>query len=150
MSARARTASILALITAPAAASAAPLTPVGVVAGAPPLAKLIIFALLACTLAAVVVSARKLASGPRLDGGSAFVSGLRLGGPLAGLLGAAWTGLGMAIGVANLTQPVPGSVLARGVAEILMLIVLGLLAGAAGVVGAWALEARIDRTVLKG
>jgi hypothetical protein len=150
MSNPARLASTLALIAIPAAASAAPLTPVGVMAAATPVAKLIILGLLACTVAAIVVCVRKLASGPRLAGGSAFLSGLRLGGPLAGLLGAAWTGLGMAIGLANVVQPVPASLVARGVAEVMMLITLGLLAGAAGVIGAWALEARIDRDVLKG
>jgi hypothetical protein len=149
MSNRACVASTLALTAIPAAAAAAPLTPVGVVAAASPLSKLIILGLLVSAVAAVVVCVRKLASGPRLAGGSAFLSGLRLGGPLAGLLGAAWTGLGMAIGVANVVQPVPASLLARGVAEVMMLITLGLLAGAAGVIGAWAVEARIDRAVLR-
>jgi len=150
MSNRVRSASIIVFLAAPAAASAAPLTPLGVMAGATPLAKLIIVGLLAATVAAVAVCVRKLASGPRLAGGSAFLSGLRLGGPLAGFLGAAWTGLGMAIGLANIVQPAPMSLLARGFAEVMMLIVLGLLAGAAGVVGTWAVEARIDRAVLKG
>ena len=126
------------------------ITPALVFADATPLCKLIIVVLLAAIVAAAIVTFVKLSGGKRLNGGSAFLSGLRLGGPLAGFLGAAWTGLGMAIGLANIVQPAPVSLLARGFAEVMVLIVLGLLAGATGVVGTWAVEARIDRAVLKG
>ena len=101
------------------------------------------------TLAALVVCAAKLATGPRLSGGSAYLSGLRVGGPLTGLLGAAWAGLNMSIGLSNVVGPAPFNVLAHGLSEVMLLIVLGLLAGAVAVVANWTVEARIDRSVLK-
>ena len=111
--------------------------------------KLIMLSLLVAMLAALIVCAMKLASGPRLSGGSAFLSGLRLGGPVMGGLGAAWAGLGMAIGLANMAGAVPLIVLARGYAEVLLLLVLGFLAGAVAVIANWAVDSRIDRSVLK-
>jgi hypothetical protein len=125
------------------------LTLIGVFLHAAPLVKLIVLGLFVATIAALGVCAGKLGSAPRLAGGSAFLSGLRVGGPLTGLLGAAWAGLGMALGLANVLGPVPVSVLARGYSEIMLLIVMGLLAGAVAVVANWAVESRIDRTVLK-
>lgn len=110
--------------------------------------KLIILGLIVATLAALLVCSLKLLSGTRLSGGSAFLSGLRLGGPLAGLLGAAYGGLNMSIGLANVHTP-PVSVLAHGAAEIMLLVVLGLLSGAVAVFTHWAVEARIDRAVLR-
>lgn len=129
-------------------AVAAPLTPLTVFADAGPLAKLILLGLLAATLGAVIIAALKLTPTARLSGGSAYLSGLRVGGPLAGLLGAAWSGFHMALGIANVPGPVPANVLAHGAAEVMLLLVLGLLSGAVAVVGHWALEARIDRAVL--
>ena len=102
------------------------------------------------TVAAGVVCWTKLASGPRLAGGSAFLSGLRLGGPLAGLVGAAYGGLLMAIYTANSATLAPAHVVAQGVAEAMMVILLGLLCGAVAVIANWAVEARIDRAVLGG
>ena len=99
-------------------------------------------------LAALVVCAMKLASGPRLSGGSAFLSGLRLGGPVMGGLGAAWAGFGMAIGLANAGGPVPLSVLAHSYSEVLLL-VMGFMTGVTAVIANWAVESRIDRSVLK-
>jgi len=151
-----RRAALLALAASPmlagAAAAAAPelLTPARIFGNATPVVQAIIVGLAAATLAAVVVCARKLASGPRLSGGSAFISGLRVGGPLAGFLGAAWGGLNMAIGLANVSQTVPLNVLAHGWAEAMFLVVLGLLCGAVAVICHWAIEARIDRAVLRG
>jgi hypothetical protein len=139
-----------ALLAATGAAAAEPLTPAAIFGHATPVVQAIILFLVAAMLAAIVVCALKLASGPRLAGGSAFVSGLRVGGPLAGFLGAAWGGLNMAVGLANVTQPVPVNLLARGWAEAMFLIVLGLLSGAVAVICHWAIEARIDRVVLKG
>ena len=125
------------------------LTMSGVVMSAPPIPKLIILLLILSSVAAVVVCARKLASGPRMSGGSAFLSGLRFGGPLAGLLGAALTGLHMAVGTANMAGAVPANILARGYAEIMLLMVFGFFTGALAVVANWAVESRIDRSVLK-
>lgn len=133
----------------PAAAQAAPLTPVGIFFDAALPIKVIMLGLLGATVAAVVVAAAKLASGPNLTGGSAFLSGLRLGGPLAGLLGAALTSLLIFIGLSNAPGPVPLKMIAPGVAEALTLLALGVLAGAVAVIANWAVEARIDRTVLK-
>jgi hypothetical protein len=132
------------------AAMAAPLTPAAIIGNATPVVQAIILGLVAATLAAMTVCVMKLMSGPRLAGGSAFISGLRVGGPLAGFLGAAWGGLNMAIGLANVAAPVPMNILARGLAEAMFLIVLGLLSGAVAVICHWAIEARIDRAVLRG
>jgi hypothetical protein len=130
-------------------AAADRLTLFRVVEHATPSVQLIIFALVAGSAAAIVVCAMKLSSGPRLSGGSAFLSGLRLGGPIAGLLGAAYGGMNMMIGLSNVVGPVPLNILAHGYAEALLMIVLGLLAGAVAVITNWAVESRIDRTVLK-
>lgn len=132
----------------PAAAHADPLTPIGVFEHAAVTPKLMIIGLIAATLAAIVVSALKVASGPRLSGGSAFISGLRLGGPLAGLVGASYSGLAMALNLANTAQTPPANIIARGASEVLLLILLGVISGAVAVVAHWAIEARIDRTVL--
>jgi biopolymer transport protein ExbB/TolQ len=105
-------------------------------------------ALVAASLAAIVVTGLKLASGKQLNGGSAFVSALRLGGPLMGLVGAAFVVLMGFIGIANF-GPVPMPVLAPGFAEAALLFLLGLIAGVVGVVCHWIIEARIDRTVLQ-
>jgi len=137
-----------AALALPAVASANPLTPAGVFQDAALPVKLIAFGLAASTLAAIVIGAMKVASGSRLAGGSAFLSGLRLGGPLAGLVGAAYGGLLMALALANAATPVPAPMLARGVAEAMMLVLFGLVSGAVAVIANWAVEARIDRAVL--
>ena len=126
-----------------------PLSLASVAMNAPPVPKLIILALAVSALVAVVVCLGKLASGPRLSGGSAFLSGLRFGGPLAGLFGAALTGLQMAVGAANAAGPIPGSVLAHGYAQIMLLLVCGFFTGAVAVIANWAVESRIDRSVLR-
>jgi biopolymer transport protein ExbB/TolQ len=110
--------------------------------------KLVMAGLLAATVAAVVVCILKLASG-RLSGGSAFLAGLRVGGPLAGLLGAAYVALRMLIGLSNLESAPPLRIVAPGLAEAVLLIGLGLLAGAVATVCHWLVEARIDRAALR-
>jgi biopolymer transport protein ExbB/TolQ len=125
------------------------LTPVLVFLHATPLVKLIMLGLIAATIAAVVICIRKLLSGPRLAGGSAFLSGLRAGGPLAGCLGACNAVLNMCLGIANRPTPPSINVLAPGIAEAVLLVGLGVMAGAVAVIAHWALEARIDRAVLK-
>jgi hypothetical protein len=139
-----------AAVALPAAASAEPLTVIGVFQDAAIPIKLLAIGLVLVTVAAMVVCAVKLASGPGLTGGSAFLSGLRLGGPLAGLVGAAYTGFLMAVNLANASSPVPGALLARGWAEVLALVLLGVLSGAVAVMAKWAVDSRIDRAVLKG
>jgi hypothetical protein len=139
---------LIAVLASPVAAFATPLTGVGVFENATPLVKLIMLGLFGSTIAALAVCAVKLAAGPRLAGGSAFLSGLRLGGPLAGLVGAAYGAMNMSIGLANAAAPVPLSALAHGLAEVTMLIFLGLVSGSVAVIANWAVEARIDRAVL--
>ena len=147
-SARLRILAASSIVLAPAVVAAQGVTPAAVFGDAAPAVKLIMLGLLASIAAAIVVCVLKLAKG-HLAGGSAYLSGLRVGGPLAGFLGAAWSGLRMAIGLANVTTAVPVNVLARGAAEVMLLIVLGLLTGAVAVIANWAVEARIDRAVLK-
>jgi hypothetical protein len=123
------------------------LTPALVFAHAAPLQKLIFLTLAASILATVAITAMKLAQA-RLSGGSAFISGLRLGGPLLGMLGAAYSALNSAIGVANV-NPSNLNVLAPGIAESLLVLGLGVLAGFVAVVGYGVIDARIDRAILK-
>jgi biopolymer transport protein ExbB/TolQ len=108
--------------------------------------KLVMIVLVAAIFGALAVCVRKLMSGQALSGGSTFLSALRLGGPLLGLLGGAYNGLMMFMGLAR--GPQPFEVLAPGLAEIALLILLGLLSGVVAVICHWAVEARIDRTVL--
>jgi hypothetical protein len=138
-----------AVAAAPAVVYAAPLTPALVFVDAAPLAKFIMLALAFATVAAVIICSRKLMAGPALVGGSAFLSCLRLGGPLAGALGASYTLLNMTLGLSNVPQTPPMQVLAPGFAEAVLLIGLGFCAGAFAAVCHWAVEARIDRAVLK-
>ena len=125
------------------------LTLPGVFSDASELMKGLMILLLAGAIAAVVITVLKLARGRRLAGGSAFVSALRLGGPLIGLLGAAFVLLHGFVAIANVGEPVPMAVLAPGYAEAAMLVFLGLFAGVVGVICHWVIEARIDRTVLQ-
>lgn len=146
-------AGVAVLLTAAAApgvafAAAPGLTPGDVFGDAAPSVKLVMLVLVVCAVAAVIVMALKLASGRRLSGGSAYVSALRLGGPLLGLVGAVYVLLMGFIGMANARGPVPMAVLAPGFAEAALLCLLGLLAGVVGVICHWIIEARIDRTVL--
>jgi biopolymer transport protein ExbB/TolQ len=134
----------------PALALAAPLTPSLVFMDAAPFPKLIMLGLIGAVIATLVICGKKLFAGPHLAGGSAFVSGVRLGGPLAGALGASYTMLMGFMGIANVDYPVTLKIIAPGLAEATFLLGLGLFAGAVAVVGHWALEARIDRDVLKG
>jgi hypothetical protein len=141
---------LLAAVAVPSLALAAsPGITLGNVFGdAAPSVKLVMLALVLSALAAVIVTVLKLASGRRLSGGSAYVSALRLGGPLLGLMGAMFVLLMGFIGIANAGEPVPVVVLAPGFAEAALLFLLGLMAGVVGVVCHWIIEARIDRTVL--
>ncbi len=131
------------------AAQAANLTPARVFADATPASKAIMLILLASVLVSIVMGVLKLMSGPQLSGGSAYLSAMRFGGPLVGLLGAAWVGLNMFVGVANLAVTPPFKVLAPGFAEAALLLALGFLAGAVAVIMNWMVEARIDRAVLR-
>jgi hypothetical protein len=125
------------------------ITPISVFANAETLQKLIILALVASAVAALVVLALKLRGGQRLAGGSAFLSGLRLGGPILGGFGACLSLLNMSIGYANVPKDTPLQVLAPGFAEVFFVVGLGFLAGVVAVFANWMVEARIDQSVLK-
>jgi hypothetical protein len=137
-----------ALVT-PAMARAAALDPGVVFANAAPIQKLVMLALLAATLAAVAIAARKVASGPRLAGGSAFISGLRYGAPIAGVFGGAFALLRVSLGIANVQATPTLKMLAPGLAEAAAVAALGFLCGVIAVALHWAIEARLDREVLR-
>jgi len=137
-----------AVLSAPGLAHAAALSPGEIFANAAPMQKAIVIGLIGATLVGVAVALLKLASGRRLAGGSAFVSGLRLGGPIAGALGGAYAALQMSLGIANVAYAPTLKVLAPGFAEAAALVALGCLSGAIAVVLNWSIEARIDRQVL--
>lgn len=148
MSARSISASLgAALLAFPALAQAEPLTPGTIFANAALSMKLIMILLVVAAVAAIVVTVRKLMSGRYLSGGSAFLSALRLGGPLIGLLGGAYNGLTIMFGLSR--GPQPFHVVAPGLAEAAFLVLLGLFCGVVAVIGHWAVEARIDRAVLQ-
>lgn len=125
------------------------MTPTDIFWNAAPTMKGLMFVLIVAALAAIAVTVRKVLSGPRLTGGSAFLQALRLGGPLIGLLGAAYNILMINIAIANIGQQPSYPVLAPGVAEAIFLFVLGLVTGVVAVICNWIVEARIDRAVLR-
>jgi hypothetical protein len=139
----------LPLLTAAGAAVAAPLRPMGVFAHAAPISKALMATLAVLAVAALVVGVFKLMRGPQLNGGSAFLSSLRFGGPLIGLLGAAWVGLSMFMGLANSPVTPELKILAPGLAEAALLLGLGFLSGVVAVIMNWMVEARIDRAILR-
>jgi tellurite resistance protein TehA-like permease len=124
------------------------LTPLQVFADAPLAQQFIMLVLLAAMIAALIVMVLKVRRGPHLSGGSAFLSGLRIGGPIIGLLGACDAGLNMTIGVVNAGIDPTLRMLAPGIAQSFMMVGIGFLVGAVAVVAHWAVEARIDRQVL--
>ena len=124
------------------------MTPVTIFLDAAVPVQAIVVALIVAAIAAVVVTVRKVASGPHLSGGSTYLSALRLGAPLLGLLGAAFNGL-MMFGALAKFGPQPINVLAPGLAEATFLVVMGLLVGVVGVICHWVVEARVDRAVLR-
>jgi len=140
--------SAVAMTGVPGAALAQGITPITIFFEAAPSMKAIILALVIAAIAAVVVTIRKVASGPHLTGGSAYLSALRLGAPLLGLLGAAYNALLWFIAMARVGVP-EMQVLAPGLAEALFLVTLGLLVGVIGVICHWIVDARVDRAVLR-
>jgi hypothetical protein len=131
------------LLAAPGAALAAPLTPALMFQHATPLNKILMLGLVLATLAAVVICAMKLSTGRA--GGSPFLAALRAGGPLAGLLGGAYAALNTMIGISNVPITPPLKIIAPGIAEAILLIGLGLLAGAVAVIANWAVQAKGER-----
>jgi hypothetical protein len=138
-----------AALLAPAVARAAALDPGAVFANAAPLEKLVILALAAATLVAVAIAARKVASGPRLAGGSAFIAGLRYGAPVAGVFGGAFALFRVSLGIANVQAAPTLKMLAPGLAEAASVAALGFLCGVIAVALHGAIEARLDREILR-
>lgn len=110
--------------------------------------KIFMILLAESSLAAVAVAGIKLTSGARLTGGSAFLSALRLGGPLIGLLGATYIAFSGFLAVAQVGHS-SLAMWSPALAEATLLLMLGLLSGVVAVIGHWAVEARIDRAVLQ-
>lgn len=137
------------LSATPALAQQGAVTLSTVIGEAAPTMKLLMLVLISGAVASVIIAVRKIMAGPALVGGSAFLQALRLGGPLIGLLGAAFNGVQMFIGLSNSPEPVPFGLLAPGLAEAATLAMLGLLTGVVAVICNWAVESRIDRAVLK-
>ena len=124
------------------------MTPVTIFLDAAVPVQAIVVALIVAAIAAVVVTVKKVTSGPHLSGGSTYLSALRLGAPLLGLLGAAFNGL-MMFGALAKFGPQPINVLAPGLAEATFLVVMGLIVGVVAVICHWVVEARVDRAVLR-
>lgn len=107
--------------------------------------KLVMLGLVGSTIAILIIGAVKLMRSPP-DGGSAFISGMRIGGPAAGLLGAAYGGLNAMVGVvmSGRSDFVLVPLLPAG-----FCLVLGLLAGVVGIMAHTMMNARLDRALLK-
>jgi len=129
-------------------AQAQPLTTFRVFLDADEINQTIMLVLVICSFAAIAVAIVKIAAGRRLTGGSAFIRGLRLSGPLLGLLGASHCMLHGFLAIANTSYDVTLKIMAPGIAESIVLFGLGILAGSIAVVANWIIEAVIDRTVL--
>lgn len=114
-----------------------------------PLLKLLMLAVVIATLVAIVICIRKLMAGANLVGGSAFVKALRLGGPLLGLLGASYAAMNIFIGLASFSEPVNPVIFMPAVAEAFAVLIVGLVSGVVAVIANWAIEARIDKEVLR-
>lgn len=124
------------------------LTPLDFILEATAPLQIVMAVLIAATIATVIVFGRKLASGPHVSGGSAFISGLRLGGPTLGCLGAAYGVFNSMIGIVT-TQTDSLSVIAPGLAEATLVFMMGLISGAVASLAHWVIEARLDRSVLR-
>jgi hypothetical protein len=133
----------------PAVAQAEPLMLGGVFRDASWISKSMMLTLVIASIWAIVVCWRKVAAGPDMISGSAFLAGLRFAGPLFGCLGAAYVLFGMSLGVANVAVPPTLKVLAPGFAEAALLMMLGIKSGVVAAVANSIVEGRIDRAVLR-
>lgn len=136
-------------VAAASPASAAPALSLGGVFGDAALPiKALMVGLMVSVVVAVIITLGKLRTS-QLSGGSAFVSGLRLGGPLIGLLGASLNALWSFMAIASRGETPPLPVVAPGLAEAALVLSLGLIAGVVAVICHCVIEARIDRAVLR-
>ncbi len=139
----------VALVTAPEVAFAADRLGAGdILLYSNYIAQAMMIAMVGAALAAIAITVRKVTSGPTLTGGSAFISALRLGAPLLGLLGAMQTVFDTFIGLANIGAGVSFIALTPIFAEGTLVFIVGLITGIVAVVCHAVVEARIDRAVL--
>lgn len=110
--------------------------------------KLMMVALVIATIAALVITARKVGAG-QINGGSTYLASLRLGGPLVGLLGGTLNALWSFLGILSVGKVNAFEAFVPGMAEAMLVLSLGLFSGVVAVICHWAVEARIDRMVLK-
>jgi hypothetical protein len=129
-------------------ALAAEVTPFAIFSFATIPMKLMMVALVVATIAAVVITIRKIGAG-QISGGSTYLASLRLGGPLVGLLGTTLHGLWSFLGILSVGRTAAFEAFVPGLAEALLVMSLGLIAGVVAVICHWAVEARVDRMVLK-
>lgn len=111
--------------------------------------KIGMWGLIVASVAAIAITIRKVTAGPNIPGGSAFIAALRLGGPLVGLLGAVYTAFNLLVGITNIGRAGPFVIWAPALAEGMLILIVGLVAGVIGVVCHAVVEARIDRAVLR-
>jgi hypothetical protein len=131
-----------------------PLTLGGVFLDAAAPIKLLMLVLIAVGIAALVLLVLKLATSAnahpdatRLSRGLGFLAATGKAAPLAGLAGSLYVLLLGALGVANSPVPVTASVLAPGIAEALLLVLIGVLAAVPAVIAHWLVRTRMARMV---
>ncbi|MNT09255.1 hypothetical protein D3C72_1440310 [compost metagenome] len=110
--------------------------------------KMLLLVIVLLGFASVVVTVLKLARPQRLDGGSALVSAARWAAPMLGFIGAAHLLLNLMTATAQIGEAIPLAVAAPSLAEALLLVVWGLIAGVLAVGCHWAVSARIERALL--
>lgn len=138
-----------AAVFAAAPASAAAFDVGAIVSASDAVSKAVMVSLLLASGAAVALAAAKVLARGGLTGGSAFVRGLRWAGPLLGLAGALHVMLTLFIGMARFGGSVPLAVYAPGLAEGVLVLLIGVVSGLVGVVCHAVIAARIDRAILQ-
>lgn len=98
--------------------------------------------------ASVGVTVLKLARPQRLDGGSALVSAARWAAPMLGFIGAAHLLLNLMTATTQMGAAIPLAIAAPLLAEALLMVIWGLVAGVVAVGCHWAVSARIERALL--
>ena len=136
-------------LAVPAVAQAEPLTILRVMADASIINKIMMLIPTLAMVWAIVECWRKVAAGPELITGSAYLAGLRYAGPLFGCLTAANVLFGMTLGMANVAVAPTLKELAPGFAEAALTLMFGIKAGVVAAVANAIVEGRIDRAVLR-
>ncbi len=136
-------------LAVPAVAQAEPLTILRVMRDASIINQIMMLIPTLAMAWAIVVCWRKVAAGPELITGSAYLAGLRYAGPLFGCLTAANVIFGMTLGMANVAVAPTLKELAPGFAEAALTLMFGIKAGVVAAVANAIVEGRIDRAVLR-